>query len=617
MDVARRQLRSESAKQVRDIAGKRGVDISTTPRQSAFVKGLQVEQSLGVVSDRRDRPLDLIDAIENPEKYIPQKQPETRIEKAKKFTGSLLFGDVGKKFTGIGNNLVGFSSAKPLFTFEDINKELRTYGTTGEVVSEFIPETPVGTAATIGTFTLFPKLPKAARITGGAFISEEGTRTALNPDLPKSKRIAGGIIGGLAATGTFFETLPYIRGFKNRLSEDFLPVKTQKEGFKAIELPDEKLGLIEPGSPLRQGITTEVQLPKTSPLKRGGFEVKPSEKSLFLGEQTVATSQQSFFKPGRDIILEREFFVSPQDPFAKIPETRVSRLGLSKLFEIPKDVKISFGIPKKPQIGIKEKAMVGFSESEFGFKIGRGTELEAIKSFGRIQNVERIGRTSIRGQGIDIFKFDLGVGSGKGKVSLSNFIKEPSSSLGTERISGESLLSVFSFVRGRTSRTKKTKTSRLNSFSVPTTLKPTTTKTLKPSSFFLPPTSFKTSRKTKANRYLNEPLTTITPSTRKSSSRSSPLIRPITPPIFSLPRGKKPKKKTKTKGYEDIGISEGFTAKVLGLKPVKVSKKQIRKMGDTPFAIFGIRRKPVLINEKELSFNNIFPKKRRRKNRRR
>lgn len=79
----------------------------------------------------------------------------------------------------------------------------------------------------------------------------------------------------------------------------------------------------------------------------------------------------------------------------------------------------------------------------------------------------------------------------------------------------------------------------------------------------------------------------------KSSSFTIPKIPlipkiPIVPPLFLFSlKGKKRKKAESIRkiAREDIGISEGFTAKVLGIKPIKISKFDIPKISSVSLRI--------------------------------
>lgn len=372
-----------------------------------------------------------------------------------------------KTYKGISRIQTGFgSSALGIGTFGVKPSEpIVTPSVVFGVGEKIIPDT-VGGAVLVSQIPYFAKPVRAGF---GAGITALETRNILSGKTTLQEKKESVLLGGLAGTGTFFETLPYIRGVKyrtvNRLKGEYKPVRVQEEGFKAVEgrridviklekytgqgrklssveverLPikvsrNEEIGLIPKGSPLKSGETIDVQLPSTSPLKRGGFGVKQSEKVLFTDrEQQLATSQIGFFKKREEIKLEREFFTTPEEPFLRIPETRESRLGIESPFETPKKVRVEFGLPLKSQIGITT-ARVGRTETPTQFRIGTGSELEAIKSSGTIQDVTRTGVTSIKGQGVEIFSFKIGKGTRTGttRIETGSLTTEPST-----RVSGE------------------------------------------------------------------------------------------------------------------------------------------------------------------------------------
>ncbi|KKL71585.1 hypothetical protein LCGC14_2093450 [marine sediment metagenome] len=290
-----------------------------------------------------------------------------------------------------------------------------------QVVAEFIPRT----TAEVVLLRFFPKLPKIVRVGVTGIVTGVGIAGAADVSRTKEERIASGIIGVGAGFGTVAQFAPYVRGLKaqtiGRVTGKFKPTKVQPEGFKAVQLKETRIGLIPEKAPLKTGLTKEVKLPIVSPLKRGGFGVKPFEKKLFLGkEQIVATSQIGLFRKGKVIkptpSAPTEFFVTPQEPSLKIPETRISRLGLESLFKFPKKAKLGVGLPKKPQIGLEFGAKVGRVERGGAFRIGTGTELEAIKTLPTITVQKKLGITTIKGQAIDIFKIKTTPTKGIGKV---------------------------------------------------------------------------------------------------------------------------------------------------------------------------------------------------------
>lgn len=382
-----------------------------------------------------------------------------------------LYGETGEKATGIG-----FFGTPAFISLRDVKTKLQSRGTAGKVAGEFVPTTPLGVAGTVGLAGVYGTLPKVARIGLSGTFTAVGTQQALAKGLSKEQRIVGGIVAGLGATGTLAESLPYLRGATYSRSAGFKPIKTQPRGFKAVEVGGEvsKIGLILEKAPLKSGLTTDIKLPSTSPLKRGGFGVRPSEKSLFIGgPQDVATSQVGLFKEGKSILLEREFFVTPAEPTTKLPEARISRLALSDLtsFTKLKDVKIGFGLPKPSQIGVEKGAFVTRTGKAGTYQIGKGTELEGIKGTGTsITDVKQIGVTTLRGQGIQLYTFRT-TPSKDVKISLQSFKQVTTTP--TRRISGEATLSttlgtrsILPLVSAKTTTTKTgTIPSSLPSFS--------------------------------------------------------------------------------------------------------------------------------------------------------
>jgi len=268
------------------------------------------------------------------------------------------------------------------------------------VVAQAIPATR-GEVAFLGGITGLAILAPPIIGTGiGLGIAGLQLPRAFDPELLPEERIAGGIFGGLGAAGAAAGVTPFVRGIGAR------GTRIAPEGFQVI--PGVRgvgdIGLIQPG----KGARISIDLPPTSPLVRGGFGRRPGGEAIFLGEeQLLATSQRGFFEIGREIPIEREFFVTPQEPTLGIAETRISRLGLQDPFKFPESVEIGFGIPPRPQIGITI-GEVARTERAGAFAIGRGTELEAIRTTGVVREIQQIGRTRIGGQGVDIFEFQIG-----------------------------------------------------------------------------------------------------------------------------------------------------------------------------------------------------------------
>lgn len=451
-----------------------------------------------------------------------------------------------------------------------------------KVAAEIIPTTPGDVAITGGLGATFGVLPKVVRIGVGTGIAALETPTVLDPGKPIEKRISAGLFGGLAATGATFEAVPFIRGASaqtlGRISGEFKPIKTAvveetftrrgaevflseratgfeiKPGFIPFVSPGPKsllfkkagtfvsfeklpggikairdvpkigdVAIIPKGDPLKEGLTTDVTLPSTSQLKRGGFGVKDSEKAQFLGgPQKVATSQISFFKKGKDILLDRDFFVTPQETTLKIATTRESRLGLERPLESPKlkDVEVGFGLPGKAQTGTELEATISRSGLGESFKIGKGSELEATKNLATITDVKRVAVTTLRGQRVDVFTFKTSEGK-IGTVSVPSQTTE-----GTVKISGESL---FGSAEGSKDLTKslKVKTQTIPSVSL-------TTPTLKSSTVTIPTISISSTGISPPTRISDSPK--ITSLSLPKSIKSTPSRKPTISPPLSLPK---------------------------------------------------------------------------------
>jgi len=478
------------------------------------------------------------------EMYVGRELEKPGIIKAADF----LFGETGKRYVGIGGSvippivpsfeditikrMVGKKPGEAYVTFKEVGGIARErLGMPGKVFAELLPTTPAGVTLTVAGVGLYGKLPQIARIGAGTTLAVFEGKKVFDPSLPTEKRIAGGLVGGLGATGAVFEGLPFARGVIARFSPKYAPIKTAPEGFKAIKTKEFDVGLILEKAPLKAGITKDVKLPRTSPLVKGGFGRKPGGEKIFLGEkQYLATSQRGFFKAGKDIILEREFYVTPQEPFIKIPETRISRLGLSDLFEISKEAKIGFGIPSKPQIGIM-KGAVRRVETPKAFELGKGTELEAIKTYGAITGIKKIGVTTLRGQAVDIYQFGLGKPTGTFKQIR---YKKPISTRPTTRVSGETTLSLAGISRALTTKTIPTK--QITTGIIPS-LKPTITTT--PTKPISPPLSPPPTPRLTTRLLPSHPLTKVTP--------------PITPiQVFPTKLGAPPKIRIGVPVAEDL-----------------------------------------------------------------
>lgn len=439
--------------------------------------------------------------------------------------------DIKRTVQNNAKNIAIISSITPANLFRPSVAEVRSREFSIRVLSEFIPVTPLDVGLTAVPFGV-GKLPKVGRVVVGVGAGTFGVAGATDTSLTIQERTASGLVAVAGVSGTAFELTPFVRGIRNRVSRGFKPVRTQERGFKAIELVDTEIGLIPPKSPLRTGKTAGVDLPIVSPLKRGGFDVKGFEKSLFISDrpQRLATSQRGFFKEGQDIPLEREFFTTPEEPFINIPETRVSRLGLGEgLFKIPKDSQLGFGVPPEAQVGLT-LGRVGRTEAGGRFRIGAGSELEAIRSTGTVRTVREAGVTTIRGEGVRIFTFDLDP-AGSSVSGGRNVISGSSQTI--TRISGETALAAGG-TRTRAT-TERTQTVRVTSQVTPVTISPSTFTPPKISTTPTGRTSRSTGRSTRTTTTIPPPTIPTIPISPPSSPPTTTIIPPSSPPTLLSP----------------------------------------------------------------------------------
>lgn len=428
------------------------------------------------------------------------------------------------------------------FTISTFKQMAGEFGPIPGGIAGVIPETRGGLALTEATTLGFGALPKIAQIGIGGAITGFETSKVISPTTTTQEKITAGIIGLGAGAGTAAETIPFLKGAFARLSPEYAPVKVQPEGFKAIELKEGQIGLIPEKSPLKLGTTTNVELPSTSPLKKGAFGFTPSQTKAFVSKepQFLATSFQStLLKPGVNVPIERLLFATPQELTLGIPQARISRLGLTDLFAIPKETQIGFGVPPQPQI-ILTKAKVGFEETPTGFKIGPITgELQATKSYGIIQDVTKLGITSLKGQKVDVFGYNIGEGIGGTKLAPITQTTYP-----IARTSGEITLSVSSLSNLLTAKTT-TPSEATTSIITPTTSK----------IYFIPSESRKIFEPTPTISIPSKSIDIFQPSKTFPTQQSYKENRPTPTPPF-LPPTFKPQKitsKTPTKGLiEDM-----------------------------------------------------------------
>jgi len=562
-DVQRVREQSIKATIIRQKAREEGYDISTPVRERKYISELKQREQLQKEKQKEEQvKQDFFNKIA--EKKMSVSSPHIPI-----------FSISG------GGATTGFVGQPKGPTIREVKQMAGQYGYVAGGIAGVVPETYAGlglTTAFMGTYSYLPKIVKLG-VTGG--ITTTSAKEVLSSTTTKQEKITAGIIGVGAGAGLVFETIPFVKGGVARFSPDYASVKTQPELFKAIELTDTRIGLIEAG----KGTKGFVDVADISPLKRGGFGVKPSEKKLFLGYQTLTTSQRGLFKAGKDIPLQKEFYTTPQEPFLKIPETRISRLGLDLgLFELPKSAEVGWGLPKSAQIGITEAVVTRTGKKET-FKIGTGTELEAIKETGTIKGVEKIGVTTIKGQAVDIFRYKIGKGEKvTTKLSTKDLIPSTKS---TTQVSGYGMLSLTSL----TTRTKpKTTgfmptTKQLTSFKTPTIKSISytpTTKTITPSII-----SYSKTMKTKTT-----PLKTFTQTYTTPYKTSYPTI-PKTTTSFMRLKLKPTKQPKKQKGFSvyvrRFGMFKPIGTKLSLKKAFELGRGRVSRTLGATFKVEGMK----------------------------
>lgn len=362
--------------------------------------------------------------------------------------------DLQEKSVGAGAvELVKFAIFQPI---AGIGQELRLEGSrikgggsgvdlvAGTIVGgvgTLVPETPGGQIGTIGAFKLLSIAAPVVRAGASVVFGVLGTRTALDPSFTPEERVGGGIVGALGFAGTAFELAPFVKGGLTRFSPDFKPVKTGEADIAGTKFDTKFIGDLAFDSGKGQiGFIPEGigKSPRGFPagagaLERGGFGFKPSEQLKGFGgkELRLTTSQRGLVEEAGQFkvdpaVSEFGFFFTPADPITGIPQTRVSRLGLTDFLESPKgDISFSLTGKGQPQIIVTEPTpLVTFGKTGLGGKARvspKGTSELEVTALANIKVLENLGATVIKGQRVDIIRgslTDVGVTrpSGRGRV---------------------------------------------------------------------------------------------------------------------------------------------------------------------------------------------------------
>jgi len=522
-----------------------------------------------------------------------------------KFVTVAPFQIFGKQLEEGGKVLKEYATKLESKTFKDpfqikLQKEsaiaLKVGGVAAGAAGLLTPKTPLSLAATTAGFKLISMAPPIVR--EGVLITTSVTQTpkAFDTSLTPEERVAYGGIGLLAGTSAAIEVAPFIKGqvAKTGLLGKYKPVKTQELGYKAITktpVKSKQVGLIPAGkTPKPTQVQIKAGLGK-SPLTRGAFGFKKGEYNKFVGsKQTAATSQISFFKKGETIRLDREFFVTPQDPTLKVPITRTSRLGLVEFFKAPKKVQYGLGTGK-PQIGLFKDTKISTIISKGAFRIGRQSglrtgELEATAGIGQtITTTGKIGVTTIKGQLVTLFGARLGGVATKtptiGGVSTAQISTVPITSAISPAIATSLLISP----RTGTPTTPTTPTSPAPTQTTFITLTSTPQSYSTPSSTISSPTF---------TYFPSSPISSPTspPTTTIISPRYSPPVPPRTPPKTPPILTFKTKPITKQKGIFSVQVRRRGKFKTIGKglgyrQAFQLGKERVGKTLGATFRIRG------------------------------
>ncbi|MBU1051256.1 MAG: hypothetical protein KJ718_01740 [Nanoarchaeota archaeon] len=390
--------------------------------------------------------------------------------------------------------------------------------------------------------------------------------------------------------------------------------KLEKKTIKDIKTKTGKdidIGLIPKG--VERG-----GLPTIDPTLRGGFGFTVKEQIAFTKKRGVIVTAQEDFVKLLDKPLKRELFATPP-----LKETkgfvRVSRLGLKQKEATFKDILLGEDITfkkTKPQIIAFPDELVG---RRGGFQAQlRGSELETVLYPPKIpKKVGDIGVTIIEGRRVPIVEAKIGVTSKQLNKILSTKSISELSQIQLKKLRAETRFDYSSYLRQTKRYVSPTKTTLPLFTFVKTTKQPTTMKqTLKSLDVSIKSPSVKSFDRaiTKiSQKPVSLPKGFVTfrlPTTPRGKTVGRPtkkvlspsllgkrVVRPpITTPLFLQPdRRRRPRKKRRKDTFkDDIALVEGFTAKILKLKPLKIPVSKL-KLAIPKYQTAGIRLKPIII----------------------
>jgi len=441
----------------------------------------------------------------------------------------------------------------------------------------------------------------------GIYTADVGSRIYYEPDFRRKGAITGVSLKDIGLIG-----FGYSRGSKGF---DIIAGKIRTRGLPEINV--DKI--------VRESVISGRE---TFPAAGKGLSAKKLaklHKKLFLQEKF--TKSFKIDRPGgfhvtdvdirKFATIDRPFHISTE---ASIYFTRISG-GRYKLLPSVKDL---FQAEGKPGILYAEPR--GF-DINLGYEIKRGkyvwskppkpgraqvpgskTEIQAVIESGKFKDYEDVARVKIRGVDVpigrakivsDTFKVSrTPKPKTKPKTPTSSYGEIPSYSMITPEVTAVS--SYSSKPKSKISSKSisyKSSSPKISSFKVPS---------YKVLSSAIRSFYSGISGKSKRAGYFYSPSSSYkTPYSIKYSPEKTIIPKPPIYPFLKM-KGRKKRKTLPSIGREDIGISEGFTARVLGLKGMKVSAPGIRSIGKIPYVSLGLRKAPILSP-------TLSPTKRRRK----
>jgi hypothetical protein len=606
--ASRRQYSARLAEQKQSIA--------------PFAKGLEAEQKISAETAK-----EFGTTIATTSETVISK---TKFQKTKDVLKSLSYGELGKKFLGFGTKPIGvygmgISSAEPLFSFEDISTKA---GLPGRVFGELVPSTPLGFALVAGGGAAITKTPLLFQKGVNLAVAAYGTKQIITPSTTIEKKIAGGLLlgtsGGLASYGfRRFELAKELKIYKEMLPKK-QKTKFEKQMLEAGEITKK----VEPK-------ITELDLSRLTLLEK---KPKAQEKltEFFKKEDLIVGGSISQQTQIRGVKTKRPGDIDVYVKKSLFSETKAGERYAKESARLLKQTGIKFVRAKKGKVEIRKEKLLEFHpykeylrpniEQVTGWYKPAFLSLKRTPSGIRILDIGIQYKRKLVGGYLEPFM--------TGKTRLKDI---PAAMAIKESLLKEGKIKYLPAIK-----TKK------DTFSLPKDLKIEDTRIFKGGGRGIKPSRpsrysdyfgykeysnyrvFKTPKlptiypekkpKKETTPYIpkREKKPFIPPpSINKKSFPSYPFLKErMKPTSFELPKpfslkfnalkpfsakftfggkiGRKPSTKPKRyKGREDIGISEGFTAHQLGLKPMKIKRTSIPKL-ERYSALTSLRRIPIL-----------------------